>query len=169
MTPPQTIATLRAPARSIEQVLTSRWARLLIPSLSDLFFLAILVWLFMSSGAAGWQGLLRNPLFAPIGLRDEPAGRVWLEAEHLHDLFGCFHVSILPLKGDKTVLDFDVACYAGAPRPRYERQPINPTKGSVSFSASGAATDDRRGRGSRYNARRLGGRGLRCRRFPRLI
>jgi hypothetical protein len=60
MTPPQTIATLRPPARSIEQVLTSRWARLLIPSLSDLFFLAILVWLFMSSGAAGWQGLLAD-------------------------------------------------------------------------------------------------------------
>ena len=39
-------------------MLASRWARLLIPSLSDLFFLAILVWVFMSSGAAGWQGLL---------------------------------------------------------------------------------------------------------------
>ena len=60
MTPPQTIAALRPPARSIEQVLTSRWARLLIPSLSDLFFLAILIWLFMSSGAAGWQGLLAD-------------------------------------------------------------------------------------------------------------
>lgn len=39
-------------------MLVSRWARILIPSLSDLFFLAILVWVFMSSGAAGWQGLL---------------------------------------------------------------------------------------------------------------
>ena len=60
MTPPQTLPAMRAPARSIESVLTSRWARLLIPSLSDLFFLAILVWLFMSSGAAGWQGLLAD-------------------------------------------------------------------------------------------------------------
>jgi hypothetical protein len=58
MTPPQTLPAMRAPARSIESVLTARWARVLIPSLSDLFFLAILVWLFMSSGAAGWQGLL---------------------------------------------------------------------------------------------------------------
>jgi hypothetical protein len=58
MTPPQVLPGLRAPARSIESVLTARWARILIPSLSDMFFLAILVWLFMSSGAAGWQGLL---------------------------------------------------------------------------------------------------------------
>jgi len=36
------------------------WARVIIPSLSDLFFLAVLVWLFMSSGAAGWQGLLAD-------------------------------------------------------------------------------------------------------------
>src|SRR5712692_1858517 len=58
MTPPQTLAALLPPVRSIESVLASRWARLLVPSLSDLFFLAILVWLFMSSGSAGWQGLL---------------------------------------------------------------------------------------------------------------
>src|SRR3984957_15403579 len=60
MTPPQTLPAVRAPARSIESVLTARWARVLIPSLSDLFFLAILIWLFMSSGAAGWQGLLAD-------------------------------------------------------------------------------------------------------------
>ncbi len=60
MTPPQTLPAMRAPARSIESLLAARWARLLIPSLSDLFFLAILVWLFMSSGAAGWQGLLAD-------------------------------------------------------------------------------------------------------------
>ncbi len=58
MTPPQVLPGVRAPSRSIESVLTARWARILIPSLSDIFFLAILVWLFMSSGAAGWQGLL---------------------------------------------------------------------------------------------------------------
>jgi hypothetical protein len=50
----------RPQARSIESVLENRWARLLIPSLSDLFLLAILVWLFMSSGASGWQGLLAD-------------------------------------------------------------------------------------------------------------
>jgi hypothetical protein len=44
----------------METVLTRRWARVLIPSLSDLFFLAMLVWLFMSSGAAGWEGLLAD-------------------------------------------------------------------------------------------------------------
>jgi hypothetical protein len=45
------------PVRSIESVLKKRWARLLIPSLSDLFFMAILGWVFMSS-SGGWQGLL---------------------------------------------------------------------------------------------------------------
>lgn len=60
MTSPQTLAAVRPPARSIQSVLARRWARLLIPSLSDLFFLAILIWLFMSSGAAGWQGLLAD-------------------------------------------------------------------------------------------------------------
>jgi len=50
----------RTPGRSIESVLENAWARLLIPSLSDLFFLAILIWLFMSSGGAGWSGLLAD-------------------------------------------------------------------------------------------------------------
>ena len=63
MISPETIAlpTPVAPplrARSMPSVLANRWARILIPSLSDLFFLAILIWLFMSSGATGWQGLL---------------------------------------------------------------------------------------------------------------
>jgi hypothetical protein len=57
MTSPQTLADVRPPVRSIESVLTKRWARLLIPSLSDLFFVAILGWVFMSS-SSGWQGLL---------------------------------------------------------------------------------------------------------------
>lgn len=53
------IAGLPAPSRTIESVLENRWARLLIPSFSDLFFLAILVWLF-SAGSAGWQSLLAD-------------------------------------------------------------------------------------------------------------
>ncbi len=59
MTPPQTLAALNVPGRSIHAVLVNRWARLLIPSLSDLFFLAVLVWLF-ASGSAGWQSLLAD-------------------------------------------------------------------------------------------------------------
>lgn len=58
MTSPQALTGVRVPARSIESVLENRWTRLAIPSLSDLFFLAILGWVFMSSGSAGWQGLL---------------------------------------------------------------------------------------------------------------
>src|SRR5215831_9162749 len=75
MTPPQTVesvVTLGAteiapPAKptspkpnSIEALLQKRWARIIVPSLADLFFLAVLVWLFMSSGSAGWQGLLAD-------------------------------------------------------------------------------------------------------------
>src|SRR5580700_5425356 len=60
MTPPQALPAMRAPARNLESILTARWARVMVPSLSDLFFLAILVWLFMSSGAAGWEGLLAD-------------------------------------------------------------------------------------------------------------
>lgn len=40
-------------------MLEHRWARILVPSLSDLFFLAILGWLFLS-GSAGLQGLLAD-------------------------------------------------------------------------------------------------------------
>jgi hypothetical protein len=57
MTSPGSLAAVRPPVVSIESVLKKRWARLLIPSLSDLFFIAILGWVFMSS-SAGWQGLL---------------------------------------------------------------------------------------------------------------
>jgi hypothetical protein len=61
VTSPQTLS--GAPAatstggRSIESVLANPWARWFIPSLLDLFFLAIMGWVFMSS-SAGWQGLL---------------------------------------------------------------------------------------------------------------
>src|SRR6476660_7528140 len=44
----------------MDTILARAWARVFIPSLSDLFFLAVLIWLFMSSGAAGWQGLLAD-------------------------------------------------------------------------------------------------------------
>ncbi len=56
----ETLPLARPRGRSVESVLVHRWARLLIPSLSDLFFLAILGWLFMGSGGAGWQGLLAD-------------------------------------------------------------------------------------------------------------
>lgn len=60
MTPAQTIPLVRTSPRSVESVLENRWARLAIPSLSDLFFLAILVWLFVSGGGMGWSGLLAD-------------------------------------------------------------------------------------------------------------
>jgi hypothetical protein len=60
VTPPQTIIAMRPSVPRMETILSRAWARVLIPSLSDLFFLAVLVWLFMSSGAAGWEGLLSD-------------------------------------------------------------------------------------------------------------
>ena len=56
---PQDVAGLRPQARSMDSLLEKLWARLLVPSLSDLFFLAVLVWLF-SAGSSGWQGLLAD-------------------------------------------------------------------------------------------------------------
>jgi len=58
MTPPQTIAALRPAVPTMDAVLSHRWARVLIPSLSDLFFLAALAWLFM--GVYGWTALLAD-------------------------------------------------------------------------------------------------------------
>ena len=43
--------------KSVQSLLSNRWARLLLPSLSDLFFLAMMGWLFMS-GPQGWSQLL---------------------------------------------------------------------------------------------------------------
>ena len=60
MTPPQTLAAIRPSVPQMDSVLARPWARALVPSLSDLFFVAILAWLFMSSGAAGWEGLLAD-------------------------------------------------------------------------------------------------------------
>ncbi len=57
MTSPEILNVAGPPARGIESALLNGWARVLIPSLSDLFFLSILVWLFLA-GAYGWKGLL---------------------------------------------------------------------------------------------------------------
>jgi type IV secretory pathway VirB2 component (pilin) len=62
VTSPQTIAgplSHKGGVR-IENLLRNRWARLSIPSLSDLFFVAVFVWVCMSGGAAGWEGLLAD-------------------------------------------------------------------------------------------------------------
>src|ERR1700749_1008442 len=51
-----------APRRKPMQVtdaLKTVWGRLLIPSIADLFFIALMAWLFMS-GPFGWQGLLAD-------------------------------------------------------------------------------------------------------------
>jgi len=43
----------------MDEILERRWARILTPSLSDLFFLAILIWVF-AAGPFGWKGLLAD-------------------------------------------------------------------------------------------------------------
>src|SRR4051794_14582334 len=63
MTPPSTLTDatvlpgLRPEAAGLDPVLSRPWRRWLIPSLADLFFAALIGWLFMSS-AQGWQSLL---------------------------------------------------------------------------------------------------------------
>src|SRR5437660_364866 len=86
MTPPQTLAALRPPVRSIESVLASPWARLLVPSLSDLFFIAMVVAL-LGVGAASIHFLARPHIFTLLLLsvsmwileadRSRPSRRVW--------------------------------------------------------------------------------------------
>lgn len=42
----------------LDALLADPWGRLLVPSMADLLFVALIVWLFMSAGAHGWQSLL---------------------------------------------------------------------------------------------------------------
>ena len=58
MTPQSTAAILPASRGYASVQVASRWTRWLFPSLSDLLFIALIVWLFMSTGAHGWQSLL---------------------------------------------------------------------------------------------------------------
>lgn len=44
----------------IETLLRNPWARIAIPSLSDLFFVAIMAWVCLSGGSAGWEALLAD-------------------------------------------------------------------------------------------------------------
>jgi cytochrome b subunit of formate dehydrogenase len=61
MTPQQTVTPVVSSigSRGVDSVLKRRWTRLLVPSLSDLFFVALIVWLFVA-GAHGWQSLLAD-------------------------------------------------------------------------------------------------------------
>jgi len=47
-------------AKWVDALLAHRWGRLLVPSLADFLFVALIGWLFMSSGAHGWQSLLAD-------------------------------------------------------------------------------------------------------------
>ena len=58
MTPQSTVAVLPASEGVSSVQLTGRLSRWLFPSLSDLLFIALIAWLFMSTGAHGWQSLL---------------------------------------------------------------------------------------------------------------
>ncbi len=67
MTPQSTITALPSSSRGkdahlkgLNSVLAHAWGRLLVPSLADLLFMALMVWLFMSAGAHGWQSLLAD-------------------------------------------------------------------------------------------------------------
>jgi hypothetical protein len=89
VTSPQTIAAgtpvNRKKGIRIENLLLNPWGRLSIPSLSDLFFVAVLVWVCMSGGAAGWEGLLAD---ADIGWHIRTGE--WILDHHAvphHDLY----------------------------------------------------------------------------------
>src|SRR3954470_11828816 len=80
--------TNQSPKRSgkrIDGLLATRWGRLLVPSLSDFLFVALLAWLFMSSGAHGWQSLLAD---ADVGWHIR-TGEIILDHHQVphHDLY----------------------------------------------------------------------------------
>nr|MDP9115165.1 hypothetical protein [Acidobacteriota bacterium] len=61
MTPESTIAAIPSlPRARMGALLRHRWGRPLVPSLLDLLFVALIGWLFMSSGPHGWQSLLAD-------------------------------------------------------------------------------------------------------------
>ncbi len=61
MTPESTIVAIPSlPPARIDALLRHRWGRLVVPSLLDLLFIALIGWLFMSSGPHGWQSLLAD-------------------------------------------------------------------------------------------------------------
>jgi hypothetical protein len=69
----------------LENALRNPWARLSIPSLSDLYFVAVMVWVCMSGGAAGWEALLAD---ADIGWHIRTGQ--WILDHHAvphHDLY----------------------------------------------------------------------------------
>jgi hypothetical protein len=53
-------ASRKRSSKRIDALLATRWGRLLVPSLSDFLFIALIAWLFMSSGPHGWQSLLAD-------------------------------------------------------------------------------------------------------------
>ena len=57
---PAKVATVKGPVKGMDSVLSHRWGRLLVPSLADLLFIALIAWLFLSTGAHGWQSLLAD-------------------------------------------------------------------------------------------------------------
>src|SRR5258706_2334880 len=53
-------ASRKRSGKRIDGLLATRWGRVLVPSLSDFLLVALIAWLFMSSGPHGWQSLLAD-------------------------------------------------------------------------------------------------------------
>jgi hypothetical protein len=151
MTPQETIAAMGAPIGSassntrknqtMEGLLRKRWARVLVPSLSDLFFLATMCWLFM--GAAGWLALLAD---ADVGwhirtgeyilkhhavpYRDlysfSKPGAPWFAWEWLSDLIDAALFRIAGLKGVVLAAGMTIALFATTLVRRVTRLNVNP-------------------------------------------
>lgn len=150
MTPQETIGATaplvppvraKAKKRQMESVLQSRWARLFIPSLSDLFFLATMCWLFM--GAAGWTALLAD---ADVGWHIRTGeyilnhhavpyhdlysfskpGAPWFAWEWLSDLIDATLFRIAGLKGVVLAAGVVIALFATTLVRRATRLDVNP-------------------------------------------
>jgi len=129
MTQTRSLPTTPALVRSLDAVLEKRWSRLLVPSLSDMFFLAILAMLCVRGGGVGWSGLLSD---ADVGwhirtgeyILDQRRvphhdlysftnpGAVWYAWEWLSDVIGGALHRAAGLKGVVLLAALTIALYA---------------------------------------------------------
>jgi hypothetical protein len=148
MTPQETVSTTplvsshraKSENKQMDAVLQNAWARAFVPSLSDLFFVAIMCWLFM--GGAGWSALLAD---ADVGWHIRTGqyilnhhavpyhdlysfskpGAPWFAWEWLSDILDATLFGIAGLKGVVLVAGVTIALFATTLIRRVTRLGVN--------------------------------------------
>ena len=166
MTSPDSLAGLSGPAQvpaapkpgSVEALLKKRWARLLIPSLSDLFFVSVMIALFLSGSGgfhlllgdadSGWhirtgEYILDHGVVPHQDLYSfSKAGDTWYAWEWLSDIFFAVMFRIGALKGVTLATALILVVYATTLMRRAIWLGANPLIAIlVSLVSIGAATN----------------------------